>query len=730
MLIRDDEKSSTPVPVALFSVIVEQLLPLAKAQNAALTADQLLEVVQRFEHRHKDGLTEEEWNKFLAAHGHLFVPLGTSIGTVVDFGRVAETRLAGGAPVQLSRRKTIVEVVIEFLEGFVAGGLAGAVSKTVIAPGDRVKIIFQVDPTRQFSLQQALHVARNIVKEGGVLALWMGNGATMLRVVPYAAITFMSFEQYHSILRHAIVGSEHPIPGENQTMAVTCRFLSGALAGATSTACTYPLDLMRARVAAHAGGQYNKQYPSYLIAFQQVVKKEGWRSLYGGLLPTLVGIMPYAGSSFACFETIKHYLVHYQNLHSDKEIPAWQRLIAGGFSGLMAQSFTYPLDIVRRRMQVLPGRYRGITHALSEIYREEGVRKGLYKGLTMNWIKGPIAVATSFTINDIVKTRIRLYHKRADEAARQNQRGKTWFLETALCGAVAGGLAKLWTAPFDRIKIMYQVGLQAGDEMTFGRHARDVMKDLFHANPNMWQGSGAMMIRVVPYAALTYAGFEQFQPVSERLLYSHHPTFASNFLAAGAAATVATWLLYPLDLMRVKNATSAVRPFDSYFHGMRALVRARGIGALWENSAVALGGVVPLSGIAFATYEWLKERYDCDTFSKRLLAGSVAGSTAQLVTYPIHIIRRHAQVDSIIYEGFVRSVKTLYQNQGFYKGLYERMPFGWIMGATTVGISFSIFDLCRDSITRAKMEINAKTFTLPTFNTLLLPQPKKESFDM
>lgn len=87
------------------------------------------------------------------------------------------------------------------VDSLVAGGMAGAVAKTVIAPLDRVKILYQVTPSSPFTLPGAFASLCRIVGTEGVLGLWRGHTATLLRIVPYAAIQYTSFEQFKRVRR-------------------------------------------------------------------------------------------------------------------------------------------------------------------------------------------------------------------------------------------------------------------------------------------------------------------------------------------------------------------------------------------------------------------------------------------------------------------------------------------------------------------------------------------------
>ena len=218
---------------------------------------------------------------------------------------------------------------------------------------------------------------------------------------------YVCFDRYHEMLCTAFRCDKNTYT----------RFTAGAAAGATAVAITYPFDLLRARMAAH--WDLSPRYSSYGTAVRRIVASPGgWRNMYNGLRPTLLGIVPYAGLSFMTFETLKAYALrrHGGSEGDEDNLPVAWRLACGGLAGLLSQSATYPLDIVRRRMQVASAsqhqnlQYSGVLDALRKIARSEGVAKGLYKGLSMNWMKGPIAVAISFTVNDVLKGKIQRWH--------------------------------------------------------------------------------------------------------------------------------------------------------------------------------------------------------------------------------------------------------------------------------------------------------------------------------
>eukprot|EP00882_Tetradesmus_deserticola_P029720 GHRQ01033316.1.p1 GENE.GHRQ01033316.1~~GHRQ01033316.1.p1 ORF type:complete len:158 (+),score=78.19 GHRQ01033316.1:167-640(+) len=112
-----------------------------------------------------------------------------------------------------------------------------------------------------------------------------------------------------------------------------------------------------------------------------MVRTEGLVSLYKGLVPTLVGIAPYAALNFASYDLLKKTVYH-----GERPQNPVANLLMGGAAGTIAASVCYPLDTIRRRMQMRGVTYNSQLHAFQSIWAQEGMR-GFYRGWAANTLK-------------------------------------------------------------------------------------------------------------------------------------------------------------------------------------------------------------------------------------------------------------------------------------------------------------------------------------------------------
>jgi len=295
------------------------------------------------------------------------------------------------------------------LKIFISGGIAGSFAKTLVAPIDRVKILLQVH-NKHYENVGAFKIFGRVFKDEGFLSLYKGNGAQMLRIFPYAAIQFTSFESFKRLS-----GALWPIRKNNFFNNLLC----GSLAGITAVSCTYPLDVIRSRLAFQYRGE--EKYFGIIDALRKTYRENfSFKSFYRGYIVTIFGMIPYAGLSFSTFETLKHfvlhervdYLVHMSSEHDDGhgtyELNVLGKLVCGGFTGALSQTFTYPLDVVRRHMQLevmienIKGRM-GVVETFKYVYKHYGILKGFYRGITLNYLRAIPMVSTSFCFYEISK---------------------------------------------------------------------------------------------------------------------------------------------------------------------------------------------------------------------------------------------------------------------------------------------------------------------------------------
>nr|XP_021507113.1 graves disease carrier protein [Meriones unguiculatus] len=146
-----------------------------------------------------------------------------------------------------------------WLRSFLAGGIAGCCAKTTVAPLDRVKVLLQAH-NHHYKHLGVLSTLRAVPKKEGYLGLYKGNGAMMIRIFPYGAIQFMAFEHYKTFITTKLGVSGH-----------VHRLMAGSMAGMTAVICTYPLDVVRVRLAFQVKGEHT--YSGIIHAFKTIYAK-------------------------------------------------------------------------------------------------------------------------------------------------------------------------------------------------------------------------------------------------------------------------------------------------------------------------------------------------------------------------------------------------------------------------------------------------------------------------
>lgn len=300
------------------------------------------------------------------------------------------------------------------LKHLVAGGVAGAVSRTSVSPLERLKILYQVqiDSKENRKFQGITSSLRTIWREEGIRGYYKGNGTNVIRIVPYAAVQFAAYEEFKKLLK---------ISSDAREQSTFKRILAGALAGITSVTATYPLDLVRTRLSIQQEGSH-KKYKNITQTFKVILKEEGGffsGALYRGLVPTAMGVAPYVGLNFAIYEMLKGHVMNNifstddtrSQLMLDEEMPMLWKMTCGAISGATAQSIAYPLDVIRRRMQMKGARsdlfpYTSTPNAILTMYRVEGMGS-FYKGMIPNLLK--VAPSTGITFVTYEFTKARLY---------------------------------------------------------------------------------------------------------------------------------------------------------------------------------------------------------------------------------------------------------------------------------------------------------------------------------
>ncbi|KAJ0178464.1 hypothetical protein K1T71_006287 [Dendrolimus kikuchii] len=314
--------------------------------------------------------------------------------------------------VQLSHN---IETNASLLQSAIAGGAAGAFTRAVAQPLDVLKIRFQLqlEPikhglnSKYSSMLQAL---TSIIKEEGIATLWSGHVPAQLLSISYGILQFGTFEKLSYL-------SQNSDPQFFITHKHWINFCNGSISATIATVASFPFDTVRTRLIAEQ--KTSKVYKGFLHAFSLMIRLEGPRALFKGLIPTLGQIAPHAGIQFAVYKLFTNNIFN--------NIPFFQRtvdantpqstlfanLLAGSIAGFVAKTSIYPFDLVKKRLQIQGfQRHRqafgkqmycnGLFDCVKLTVNNEGYL-ALFKGYGPSILKAVLVSALHFAAYDEIK---------------------------------------------------------------------------------------------------------------------------------------------------------------------------------------------------------------------------------------------------------------------------------------------------------------------------------------
>ena len=229
--------------------------------------------------------------------------------------------------------------------------------QTATNPLDRIRMLSQTGEhgSKSGAKVTPFQLYKSIIQNEGILGLWAGNGANLLRVFPAKSIVFSSNDFYRGGLGYLYWGSNEAYVKNSGQLPWSLSFLAGGMAGMSASAATYPLDLARGRITGKlAGPGGKKHYKGIINTVVITAREEGIKALYKGVTPTLIGAMPYEGIKFGTVGILERVFPKKKDDADGGTIAnnVTRKVMFGGAGGATAGVLTYPNDTVRRLLQL------------------------------------------------------------------------------------------------------------------------------------------------------------------------------------------------------------------------------------------------------------------------------------------------------------------------------------------------------------------------------------------
>jgi len=288
------------------------------------------------------------------------------------------------------------------LVNLAAGGIAGAVAKTITAPMEKVKLAIQNQDSNPKIVSGEMPRYKGMgdcyvrhVKELGIASLWRGNVANCIRYVPTAAFNLAFKDNIKRLF---------PKYNKNTDFGkfALSQVASGAAAGGATNTLVYPLIYVRTVLGADIGKV--KKFNGMGDCLMKTARSGGILSLYNGIGPSTVGIVVYRGAQFGLQDIVKAFNPWQQEVTARGLFSKFcVAQLAVSVSGICA----YPFDTMQRRLQIEASKpanekmYNGMADCFKKILAKEGP-KGFFKGAFANILRGTGAAIVLVLYDEIM----------------------------------------------------------------------------------------------------------------------------------------------------------------------------------------------------------------------------------------------------------------------------------------------------------------------------------------
>ncbi|XP_054005038.1 mitochondrial basic amino acids transporter-like isoform X1 [Hylaeus anthracinus] len=284
---------------------------------------------------------------------------------------------------------------------FVAGCVGGCAGVVVGYPLDTIKVHMQTQDYRNPKYKGNWDCFRSILAKESVVGLYRGMSSPMAGVGLVNAIIFGVYGQ-----------TQKHIPNPDSLFA---HFIAGTLAGIAQTPICSPIELTKTRMQLQVS---STRFSGPLQCLKHTYKYEGIRGVFRGLGITFLREAPSFGIYFTTYEALT-------KTSENKPVSTGCMLLAGGLAGSASWMITYPLDVVKSRIQADSKRYAGMLDCLKQSVKAEGY-SCLYRGLGSTILRAFPTNAVTFAV---VAWTFRIFGQETNEAPIRNT--KSGMVESA-----------------------------------------------------------------------------------------------------------------------------------------------------------------------------------------------------------------------------------------------------------------------------------------------------------